>query len=104
MSIFGKIMDSVKFSPEDNDDDYFIDDGYEDDDDYDDADDGKRGGLFGRRTSEEKPQTERKSGGFLGRKVVPIREARDGGMEVTMIKPTTLEDSRDICEIGRAHV
>ncbi|MDO4265746.1 MAG: cell division protein SepF [Eubacteriales bacterium] len=98
MSILGKIMDSVKFNPEDNEDDYFIDEYGDEDDDYDDPDEGRKGGLFGRRASEEKSQPERKSGGFLSRKVVPIREGRDGGMEVTMIKPTTLEDSRDIVD------
>lgn len=99
MSILGKIMDSVKFNPEEEDDDYFID-GDDYDDGYDDEPAPERKtGFFGRTKSsgaEEAEGSERKSGGFLSRnKVVPIRNS---GMEVTMIKPSTLEDSRDICD------
>ena len=97
MSILGKFMDSVKFNSEDEDDDYFLDDEY-DDEGYDEGSEGRKGGLFGKKAAyEEKPSGERRSGGFLNRKVVPIRQGA-GGMEVTMIKPSSIEDSRDICD------
>ena len=97
MSFLGKIMDSVKFNPDEDAEggDYFLDDEYEDG--YDDEEPSeKRAGLFNKKNSEEKT-SERRSGGFLNRKVVPIRQ-NSGGMEVTMIKPSTIEDSRDICD------
>lgn len=96
MSILGKIMDTVKFNPDEEDEDYFLDDEY--DDGYEEDNEPKRGNtvLFNRRNAEEKPAQERRTGGLLNKKVVPIRQNSD--MEVTMIKPTTLEDSRDICD------
>lgn len=96
MSILGKFMDSIKFGPEDEDDDYFLDDEYEEE--YDDAPAEKKNSLFSRKSSyDDASSGERKSGGFLSRKVVPIRQST-GGMEVTMIKPASIEDSRDICD------
>lgn len=92
MSFFGKIMDSMRLS-ESDDDDYFLDDDYEDekpagkgffrkkdDDYYDDYEE------------EETPKPK-----FLGgrsAKVVPMKR----GMEVSMIKPTSIEDSKEICD------
>lgn len=95
MSILNKIMDTMRLT--DEDDDYFIDDDYEDekpsnkkrsfnkrdrdDNDYDYDDE-----------PEQKPR-------FLSRpvsnsKVVPMRR----GMEVSLVKPTSMEDSREICD------
>lgn len=97
MSFLGKIMDSVKFNPDEEDDkDYFIDEDYGDDD-YEEEPAEKKNSLFTKKNAEERT-SERRSGGFLNRnKVVPIRQS-SGGMEVTMIKPSTIEDSRDICD------
>lgn len=91
MSILNKLMDTMRLT-EDDDEDYFIDDDYEDekpakkrlfnkreDDDYDYDEE-----------PEQKPR-------FLSRsssKVVPMRR----GMEVSLIKPTSMEDSREICD------
>lgn len=91
MSILNKIMDTMRLTDEE-DDDYFMDDEYEEDDkparkrlfnkkdDYDDDFD----------EPEPKPH-------FLSRpssKVVPMRR----GMEVSLVKPTSMEDSREICD------
>lgn len=94
MSFLNKIMDTMRLT--DNDDDYFVDDEYEEDrsakkrlfnrkdreDDFDDFDD---------EPAEPKPR-------FLSRpgnsKVVPMRR----GMEVSLIKPTSMEDTREICD------
>ena len=86
MSFLGKIMDTMRLN-DDEDDDYFLDDDYEDEkpaqtaDDFDDYE-------------EEKPR-------FLPRttnsnKVVPMR--RGSGMEVSLIKPTSLDDAKEICD------
>ena len=91
MSLLSKLMDTTRLGPEEDDEDYYLDDDFEEEP--------PRKGLFSRKDSaeyeeeEEPPEKPR----FLGRsnpKVVPMRRS----MEVTMIKPTSMEDSRDICD------
>ncbi|RGZ01471.1 cell division protein SepF [Clostridium sp. AM58-1XD] len=97
MSFFGRIVNAMKFS-EDDDDDYFLDE------DYDDEKPAKKG-LFSRNNTddddyyddEDKPAVRPH---FLPRsttsnsKVVPMKR----GMEVSLVKPTTMEDSREISD------
>ena len=91
MSLLSKLMDTMRLGPEEDDEDYYLDDDFEEEP--------PRKGLFSRKDSaeyeeeEEPPEKPR----FLGRsnpKVVPMRRS----MEVTMIKPTSMEDSRDLCD------
>ena len=92
MSFLNKLMDSMRLS-EDSDDDYFLDDDYEDDDKP------AKKGLFKKDSYEDdydEPEVQKPR--FLPRatsnnKVVPMRR----GMEVSLIKPTSLEDAREIC-------
>ena len=90
MSILNKLMDTMRLTEED-DEDYFIDD------DYEDEKPAKKR-LFNKKEEDydydEEPEPKPR---FLSRsssKVVPMRR----GMEVTLIKPTSMEDSRDICD------
>ncbi len=94
MSLFGKIMDSMRLSDED-DDDYFLDD------DYEEEEKPSRKSLFGKKDDgyyddEEFEETSKPR--FLGRsssnKVVPMKK----NMEVSMVKPTSMEDSKEICD------
>lgn len=96
MSLLGKIMDSMRLS-EGDDDDYFLDDDYEEDEKP------SRKSLFGKRDEEyyddDENLEETSKPRFLGRsssnnKVVPMRK----NMEVSMIKPTSMEDSKEICD------
>ena len=91
MSLLSKLMDTMRLGPEEDDEDYYLDDDFEEEP--------PRKGLFSRKDSaeyeeeEEPPEKPR----FLERsnpKVVPMRRS----MEVTTIKPTSMEDSRDICD------
>ena len=91
MSLLSRLMDTMRLGPEEDDEDYYLDDDFEEE--------APRKPLFGKKNSaeydeeEEPPEKPR----FLGRsnpKVVPMRR----GMEVTTIKPTSMEDSRDICD------
>ena len=93
MSILSKPMNGIGGEPKDDDDDYFLDDDYDDNEDLD-GDDEARPGIFSKKGSGDKTSSK---GGFLGRKVVSIDEAR-GDMEVTMIKPQGMDDSREICD------
>ena len=91
MSILAKIMDTMRFS-DDEDDDYFLDD------DYEEEKPAKKG-FFSKNSSydEEEDEPEQPRPRFLNRnssKVVPMRR----GMEVSLVKPTSMEDSKDICD------
>ena len=91
MSILAKIMDTMRLT-DDEDDDYFLDD------DYEEEKPAKKG-FFSKNSSydEEEDEPEQPRPRFLNRnssKVVPMRR----GMEVSLVKPTSIEDSRDICD------
>lgn len=98
MSLFGRFMESMRLSDGD-DDDYFLDDDYEEEDERP-----PRKPLFGKRDEEyyddddEEPEEPARPR-FLGRsssnsKVVPMKR----NMEVSMIKPTSIEDAKEICD------
>lgn len=100
--VLRNIANKFSFSQDNDDDDYFLDNEYdydqEDDDNYysEESESSARPSFFGRKSNSDRSQTQ-KTGGFLNRKIVPI----DGGardMEVTMIKPTSMDDSRNICD------
>lgn len=93
MSFLNKIMDTMRLTEED--DDYFIDD------DYEAEEKPARKRLFNKKEEEdyeveEEPEQKPR---FLPRpasnnKVVPMRRS----MEVSLIRPTSMEDSREICD------
>lgn len=94
MSLLGKLMDSMRLSDGDEDD-YFLDD-----EEYDD-DKPARKGLFGKKDDDffddEEDEDEPVKPRFLSRnKVVPMKQR--GGMEVSMVKPTSIEDAKEICD------
>ena len=92
MSLLGKLMDTMRLNPdeEDDDDDYYLDNDFEDE--------SPRKGLFSKKNNTDYEEDEEQDKPrFLGRsnpKVVPMKRS----MEVTMIKPNSMEDSRDICD------
>lgn len=92
MSILNKLMDTMRLTDDEDDDDYFVDD------DYDDDDKPARKKLFNKRDDYEDDYEEpEQKPHFLSRsnsKVVPMRR----GMEVSLVKPTSMEDSREICD------
>ncbi len=93
MSIFSKLMEN--FSMNSDDDEGYLDDDYEDDD-FDDA--SQKSGFFSKKSSTYDNQQTQKKPGFLSRtNVIPMKHT-DGGMQVTMIKPAGMDDSREICD------
>ena len=97
MSILNKIMETMRLNEADDDED----DGYFDEE-YEEDERPARRRLFNKQHNDdyeydEKPEQRPR---FLSRpasnnnKVVPLRR----GMEVSLIKPVSMEDSHEICE------
>lgn len=95
MSFLSKLMDTMRLN-DDEDEDYFLDDDYEDDDKP------ARKNLFKKNTdsyNDEEDEPEQSKPRFLPRtttssKVVPMRRS----MEVSLVKPTSLDDAKEICD------
>lgn len=101
MGVFDKFLDIMKL----NDDDYDDDDFYDDEFDDDEFDDKPHRSLFGKKSKAEYDdfdiQEERKSVPATGNKVTPMRQPaqrRNASMEVCVVKPTSVDDSREITE------
>lgn len=94
MSFLSKLMDTMRLN-DDEDEDYFLDDDYEDDDKP------AKKSLFKKNSDsydEDYDEPEQSKPRFLPRatnnKVVPMRRS----MEVSLIKPTSLDDAKEICD------
>lgn len=110
MGVLDKFLDIMKLSDDDDyEDDDFFDDDY--DDDYEEKSQ-KKGSFFSRLKKEDdyEPQDDyeapedrpaRKSAAQTGGKVTPMRQParrQAANMEVCVIKPTSVEDEREIAE------
>jgi len=92
MSFIGNIMKNMRVN---KDDDYDYDDDYEfdgDDEDYEP----QRNGFF-KKSVDDDMEEERHARPMLFTKKQSQPQQRRS-MEVTMIKPTSMDDSRDICD------
>ena len=89
MGVMDKFISAMKLSEED-------DDGYYDDDFYDDEPEQMRKSNAVKDTDSGEEDKVRK----LTPKVTPLRQTKKvgSGMEVCVIKPTTVEDAREITE------
>ena len=88
-------MDSMRLNDTD-DDDYYLDDDYEDE-----SDKPAKRTLFSKKNEEDFYEDEEEyeqKPRFLSRspKVVPMKQTRS--MEVSMVKPTSIEDAKEICD------
>ena len=105
MGVFDKFLDIMKLNDDDYDDDEFYDDDEYYDDDYEEK---PRRSLFGKKNAKEENyddfdmEEEKKfqPAGSSSSKVTPMRPApkRGGNMEVCVVKPTSVDDSREITE------
>lgn len=110
--ILDKFLDIMKLNDDYDDDDYLGDDDY--DDDYDDKKRSSKSGFFNKKNKydddddyeDEIPaaKSTRNRSGSSNNKVTPIRQtstssrhASSGG-GVCLIKPTSIDDGREICE------
>jgi len=90
MSLLSKLMDTMRLTDVE-DDDYFGAD-----DEYEDTKTTRKGRFTAREEDEDLDDPEDAKPRFFPRssKVVPIRKA----MEVSLVKPTSIEDAREICD------
>ncbi len=90
MSLFNKLMDTMRLNGSD-DDDYFGPD-----DDYEMDKPAKKNPFASSRDDDDYYEEEEQKPRFFSRssKVVPMKRT----MEVSLIKPTSIEDARDICD------
>lgn len=100
MGVFDKFLDIMKL----NDDEYDDDDFYDDEFDDDDFDDKPRRPLFGKKSKDDYDDfdiQEDKKLAPAGGKVTPMRQPasrRNANMEVCVVKPASVDDSREITE------
>jgi len=100
MGMINKLLDVLNLSNDDYDDDY--DDGYGDEDDYDESK-STRKRLFSGKTEtdndnelDEKPLKQTKAVMRQKNKVIQMKNNR--GLEVCVIRPTSIEDAREITD------
>lgn len=96
MSVLDKFLNAMKLNDDEYDD--YDDDGYFDDDEEDDYVDEPRK-KFSRKESDLDKDEE--AGFKPSPKVTPMRPKRSNipaGMEVCVVKPTTIEDAREITD------
>lgn len=89
MSLLSKLMDTMRLNDEDEDDYFGSEDDYE-------VDRPSKKSLFNGRDEEEYDDADDQKPRFFTRssKVVPMKRS----MEVSLIKPTSIEDAREICD------
>lgn len=90
MSLLTKLMDTMRLNGDD-DDDYFGDE-----DDYEVEKPSKKNTFAAARSDMDDYEEDEAKPRFFSRspKVVPMRKT----MEVSMVKPTSIEDAREICD------
>lgn len=107
MGVFDKFLDIMKLNDDYDDDDFYDDDEYyENEDDYEEKP--RRRSLFGKKNTKEDDfddfdMEEKKYQPASGNnKITPMRQhpaaRKSGNMEVCVVKPSSVDDSREITE------
>ena len=105
MGVFDKFLDIMKLNDDDYDDEFYDDDEEFYDDDYEEKP--RRRSLFGKKNTKQDDyddfdlEEDRKYQPSASNKVTPIRHPaakKSGNMEVCVVKPTSVDDSREITE------
>ena len=107
MGVFDKFLDIMKLNDDDYDDDFYDDDEYfEDEESYKEKP--QRRSLFGKKNTKEDnfddfdmEENKKFQPSASSNKVTPMRPAarkNSGNMEVCVVKPTSVDDSREITE------
>ena len=106
MGVFDKFLDIMKLNDDDYDDDFYDDDEYLDDgEEYDEKP--QRRSFFGKKNTKEDDfddfdmGEEKSYRPSASNKVTPMRHPaarKNGNMEVCVVKPSSVDDSREITE------
>lgn len=98
MGMLDKFLDVMRL----NDDDDFYDDDYYDDDEYEEEKPKRKSPAKEKSPEpEEEPYEEKRPRPVKSQKVTPMRPSKRSsasGMEVCVIKPTTVDDAREVTE------
>ncbi len=99
MGVLDKFLDMMNL---DNEDDFDDDDFYEDDDYYEEKAPKRKASKAAPEPDDEPVSRRSDSRARTSSKVTPMRQSRravgSAGLEVRVIRPTSVEDSRDIAE------
>lgn len=98
MGVIDKIIDSMRLSPDEVEDDFYEDDYYEDDEPV--ITNIKSHKKARKNTEEYDEPAPVKGKSKSSGKITPIRQKKAGtsGMEVCVIKPTSVDDEREIAD------
>ena len=94
MSVMDRLLSYMKLNGDEDYDDEYDDDEY---DDYEEPET-KVSKLTSRKTKSAPVEEEEERPRKASPKITPIKQARGAGMEVCVIKPTSIEDGREITE------
>ena len=102
MGVFNRFIESMRLNPDDEIDEF----GYDDDDEFYDDDDAeflgsKKSSRKERKKSDEDEPVKSKAKGKSSSKITQMRSVKKqggGGMEVCVIKPSMLDDTKEIAQ------
>lgn len=97
MGVLDKFLDVMRLNPDDEEDDFYEDDFYEDEE----PEVNKRSFRKEKNHAEYEEPASRKERSKTTPKITPMRSVKKqgaNGMEVCVIKPTSVEDAREITE------
>ena len=90
MSLFGRLMDSMRVNSDEEDDEYF-----EEDEEYSEKPQKRLPSLIRKRDEEDDEEEEAKPRLF-SRKVAPVKKS--GSLEVALVKPSVFDDAKTIVD------
>ena len=89
MSLFGKLMDSMRVNSDDEDDEYF-----EEEEEYTEKPQKRLPSLIRKRDEEEEEEESKPR--LFSRKVAPVKKS--GSLEVALVKPSVFDDAKTIVD------
>lgn len=90
MSLFGRLMDSMRVNADEEDDEYF-----EEDEEYSEKPQKRLPSLIRKRDEEDDEEEDAKPRLF-SRKVAPVKKS--GSLEVALVKPSVFDDAKTIVD------
>ena len=89
MSLFGKLMDSMRVNSDEEDDEYF-----EEEEEYSEKPQKRLPSLIRKRDEEEEEEESKPR--LFSRKVAPVKKS--GSLEVALVKPSVFDDAKTIVD------